>query len=115
MLRDMLKSKIHRASVTDANLDYIGSITIDEELMEKADIRENEKVFIVNINTGARFETYAIKGKRNSGEICLNGAAARLVQVKDKVIIMSFGVYSDEDLKNYMPLVVHVNEDNKSV
>lgn len=115
MYRNMLKSKIHRASVTDANLNYSGSVTIDERLMEEADILENENVFIVNINTGARFETYAIKGRRDSGCICLNGAAARLVQLGDTIIIMSFAIYSDSELLNYKPLVIHVDNMNRII
>ncbi len=113
MWRTMCKSKIHRATVTDADLNYVGSITIDEELMEKADIFPYEKVQVVNNNNGARLETYAIKGLRDSGEICLNGAAARLVQPGDIIIIISYGQYSAEDLEFYVPKVVLVNENNK--
>ncbi|WP_288054074.1 aspartate 1-decarboxylase [Caloranaerobacter azorensis] len=90
MMINLFKSKIHRATVTEANLNYVGSITIDEALMEAAGIIENERVQVVNINNGARLETYVIKGERNSGVICLNGAAARLVQPGDKVIIMAY-------------------------
>jgi aspartate 1-decarboxylase len=113
MFREMFKSKIHRAVVTNSDLNYAGSITIDEELMEKADILESEKVLVVNINTGARFETYVIKGERNSGEICLNGAAARLIQLGDLVIIISFGIYNQEELKNFKSISVYVDETNK--
>jgi len=113
--RTMCKSKIHRATVTDANLNYVGSITIDEELMEKADIFPYEKVQVVNNNNGERLETYAIKGERGSGEICLNGAAARLVQPGDIIIIISYGQYSVEALETYAPTVVFVNEDNKII
>jgi aspartate 1-decarboxylase len=115
MFRHMLKSKIHRAKVTDADLNYMGSITIDEELMEKADILENEKVLVVDIDNGARFETYVFVGKRGSGEICLNGAAARLAHVGDKVIIMSFGLYDPGEIKNLKSIVVHVDENNKII
>jgi len=115
MYRTMMKSKIHRATVTEANLNYIGSITIDEDLMETADLLENEKVQIVNNNNGARLETYVIPGPRGSGVICLNGAAARLVQPEDTVIIISYAQMSDEEIKNYKPTVVFVGEDNKPV
>ena len=113
MLRIMHKSKIHLAKITEANLNYRGSITIDEALMEKADILENEKVLVVNINTGDRFETYVITGERNSGVICLNGAAARLVQVGDKAIIISFAMYTEEELADFKAKVVLVDENNK--
>ncbi|NWL87265.1 MULTISPECIES: aspartate 1-decarboxylase [unclassified Paenibacillus] len=115
MYRTMMKSKIHRATVTEANLNYIGSITIDEDLMETADLLENEKVQIVNNNNGARLETYVIPGPRGSGVICLNGAAARLVQPGDTVIIISYAQMSDEEIKSYKPTVVFVGEDNKPV
>jgi len=115
MYRTMMKSKIHRATVTEANLNYIGSITIDEDLMETADLLENEKVQIVNNNNGARLETYVIPGPRGSGVICLNGAAARLVQPGDTVIIISYAQMSNEEIKNYKPMVVFVGEDNKPV
>ncbi|MCF0210495.1 MAG: aspartate 1-decarboxylase [Bacteroidales bacterium] len=103
---EVLKSKIHRVKVTQADLNYIGSITIDEALMEAAGILENERVYIYNINTGARFDTYAIKGKRNSGVIGLNGAAARLVQVDDLVIIVSFATMDYEEAKTFKPTVI---------
>ena len=109
----MLKSKIHRAAVTEANLDYVGSITIDKELMDKAGILEYEKVQIVDINNGARFETYVIEGKRNSGCICINGAAARLVQPNDKVIIMCYGQFDEKEASAHQPTVVFVDDDNK--
>ncbi|NLL20865.1 MAG: aspartate 1-decarboxylase [Firmicutes bacterium] len=115
MWRTMCKSKIHRATVTDANLNYIGSITIDEELMEKADILPYEKVMVVNNNNGARLETYVIKGERGKGVICLNGAAARLVQPGDTVIIISFAHYSREELRDYRPIVLFVNEKNQII
>ncbi|WP_213818724.1 aspartate 1-decarboxylase [Garciella nitratireducens] len=109
----IMKSKIHRATVTDANLDYIGSITIDEKLMKEAHIIENEKVQIVNINNGERFETYVIKGPFGKGDICLNGAAARLVQPKDKIIILSYCIIDQKEAENFKPKIVFVNEQNK--
>ncbi|WAM31048.1 aspartate 1-decarboxylase [Caldicellulosiruptor naganoensis] len=115
MLIEVLKSKIHRVTVTEANLNYIGSITIDEELMEAAGILENEKVQVVNINNGERFETYVIKGERGSGTICLNGAAARLVQVGDKIIIMAYCLLTMEEYREHKPKIVFVNENNKIV
>jgi aspartate 1-decarboxylase len=111
----MFKSKIHRATVTDADLNYVGSVTIDSELMEKADILENERVQIVNLNNGARFETYVIPGEKGSGTICLNGAAARLVQKGDKVIIISYAMMERKEAENYTPKVVVVDENNKPV
>ncbi len=113
--RRMLKSKIHRATVTDANLNYEGSITIDEDLLDLADIRPYEQVFVVNINTGARFETYAIVGPRGQGDMCLNGAAARLAHPGDLVIVMSYGEYAEKDLVGFEPTVVHVDEHNRAV
>jgi aspartate 1-decarboxylase len=115
MYRTLMKSKIHRATVTEANLNYVGSITIDELLMEQADLVENEKVQIVNNNNGARLETYVIPGPRASGVICLNGAAARLVQPGDNVIIISYGEYSPEEVRSHKPTVVFVNEHNQAV
>lgn len=112
MFRTIMKSKIHRAVVTEANLQYVGSITIDSVLMEAADILPNEKVQIVNNNNGSRLETYVIPGERNSGIICLNGAAARLVQVGDEVIIISYGMMSEEAARKYEPKVVFVNKKN---
>lgn len=113
MFRTMMKSKIHRATVTEANLNYVGSITIDEDLMETSDLLENEKVQIVNNNNGARLETYVIPGPRGSGVICLNGAATRLVQPGDTVIIISYASMSNEEAKTYKPTVVFVDEHNK--
>lgn len=107
-----LKSKIHRATVVQAELNYIGSITIDETLMEKAGISEYEKVQIVDIDNGARFETYVISGQKDSGMICLNGAAARMVSVGDKIIIMSYAVMTPEELQENPPRVVFVDENN---
>ena len=115
MFRHMMKSKIHRATVTEANLNYVGSITIDENLMEAADILENEKVQIVDNNNGSRLETYVIPGPRGSGVICLNGAAARLVQPGDTVIIISYAMLSSEELDSHKPTVVFVDENNRPV
>jgi aspartate 1-decarboxylase len=112
MFRTMMKSKIHKATVTEAKLQYVGSITIDIALMEAADILPNEKVQMVNNNNGARLETYVIAGERNSGVICLNGAAARLVQVGDKVIIISYATFTDESAHQYNPKIVFVDESN---
>lgn len=108
----MLKGKIHRATVTQAELNYVGSITIDKVLMDAANILSNEKVQIVDINNGQRLETYVIPGKKNSGTICLNGAAARLVQPQDKVIIISYAQMEEEEAKKFEPTVVFVNDDN---
>jgi aspartate 1-decarboxylase len=115
LFRTMCKSKIHRATVTDANLNYVGSITIDKELMEKADILPYEKVQVVNNNNGARLETYVIAGERGRGDVCLNGAAARLVQPGDKIIILSYAQYSSEELQDFMPKVVFVDEENRVI
>jgi aspartate 1-decarboxylase len=116
MLVEVLKSKIHRVKVTEANLDYIGSITIDEDLMNAANMIQNEKVFVVNNNNGARFETYIIKGERGSGVICLNGAAARMAQKGDVVIIMTFATMDFEEAKTFKPTVVFPDtETNKLV
>ena len=112
MILTMLKGKIHRATVTQAELNYVGSITIDNTLMEASNILENEKVQIVDINNGERFETYVIPGKRDSGVICLNGAAARLVQTGDKVIIIAYAQMDEEEAKKYKPTVVFMNDDN---
>lgn len=115
MQRTMMKSKIHRATVTDANLNYRGSITIDRDLMDAADLLEFEKVHVVDIDNGARFETYVIEGPRGSGVICLNGAAARLVQPGDKVIVISYGIYDGSELAAYEPKIVHVDAENRRV
>jgi len=114
-MRNMMKSKLHRATVTEANLNYVGSITIDRDLMEAADLWENERVQIVNNNNGARLETYVIPGERGSGVICLNGAAARLVQPGDQVIIISYAMMSNEEAKNYKPQVVILGANNQIV
>lgn len=106
MFIEVVKSKIHRVTITEANLNYIGSITIDEDLIEAAGLYENEKVQIVNINNGERLETYVIKGERGSGKICLNGAAARKCAVGDLVIIMSYAFMTPEEAKEFKPMVV---------
>ena len=112
--RMMLKSKIHRATVTDANLNYVGSITVDRDLLDLADIREYEKVSVLNINTGVRFETYAINGPHGRGDICLNGAAARLAHPGDLVIILTYAEFDESELgEHYEPTVVHVNSENR--
>ncbi len=112
MTIQMLKSKIHRATVTQAALDYVGSITVDEELLEASGILEYEKVQVVDINNGNRFETYTIAGERGSGVICLNGAAARCVSVKDKIIIMAYADMEPEEAQTHKPKVVFVDEAN---
>jgi aspartate 1-decarboxylase len=112
MLRTMMKSKIHRAIVTEANLNYVGSITIDEEILKAVNILENERVQVVNNNNGARLETYVIPGPPGSGVICLNGAAARLVQPGDTVIIISYALMEEEEARNHKPIVALMNEDN---
>jgi aspartate 1-decarboxylase len=111
----MLKSKIHRARVTDGNIDYEGSITIDKKLMEAADILPYEQVQVLNVNNGARFSTYAIEGRENSGEICLNGAAARLVAKGDIVIILTYADMDDEEARHYQPRLVYVDEKNRII
>ncbi|MBN2544183.1 MAG: aspartate 1-decarboxylase [Spirochaetes bacterium] len=114
MFLTMLKSKIHRATITETHLEYEGSLSVDEELLEKANILVNEKVHVVNLNNGFRFETYIIKGKRGSGIICLNGAAARKGYAGDKIIIISYGIMTEEEAKMYTPIVVQVDENNKA-
>lgn len=113
MERTLLKSKIHRATVTDADLHYEGSITIDRDLMDAANLVEYEKVAILDINNGARFETYVIEGPRGKGDICLNGAAARLVQKGDLVIIVSYCTLKEEEVAAHTPTVVFVDEHNR--
>ena len=115
MLRQFLNSKIHRATVTDANLNYVGSITIDEEFLDLAGILEWEKVEILNINNGERFQTYAIKGKRGSKCFCLNGAAARKAQPGDKIIIVTYAMLTPDEIKTHKPLIVQVGENNQIV
>ncbi|MBK7691666.1 MAG: aspartate 1-decarboxylase [Bacteroidetes bacterium] len=109
----VLKSKIHRVKVTQANLNYIGSVTIDQNLMDAANIVEHEKVQIVNINNGERLETYVIKGKRGSGTICLNGPAARKVELDDTIIIISYALIDFEQAKKHKPTIIFPNEKNK--
>lgn len=115
MQRQMLKSKIHRATVTGCDVEYVGSITLDPDLVRQADLLVNEQVHVWDIDNAARFATYAIEGEQGSGIVQVNGAAARLVNEGDKVIIASFGAYDDDDLETYSPVVVHVDEDNKAV
>jgi aspartate 1-decarboxylase len=113
MQRTMLKSKIHRATVTECDLHYVGSITIDPDLLEAADIHEFEQVAVVDIDNGARFETYTIAGERGSGDIKVNGAAARLVHRGDTIIVISYAGYDPDDLEHYHPRVVHVDAHNQ--
>jgi aspartate 1-decarboxylase len=113
VLITLMKSKIHRATVTEANLNYVGSITIDQDLMEAAGILQHEKVQIVNNNNGKRFETYVINGNRGSGIVCLNGAAARLVHPGDIIIIISYAMFQTEEAKQYVPNIVFVDDDNR--
>jgi len=115
MFVEMLKSKIHRATVTDKHLEYEGSITIDEALMKAADISENEKVHVLNLNNGERFETYVITGKKNSGQICINGAAARLAEKNDIIIIVSYGFIDPQERSSFKPRIVKVNAKNRTV
>jgi aspartate 1-decarboxylase len=115
MIRHLLKSKIHRATVTEANIEYIGSITIDPELMEIADIVPYEKVLVADVDNGARLETYAIEGPRASGVVCMNGAAAHLITKGDRVIIMSFADYDEQETRHHRPRVVFVDDDNKVI
>ena len=113
MLQEFLYAKIHRATVTDANLDYVGSITIDKALLEASGIKANQKVEILDINNGERFHTYVIEGEKNSGCICLNGAAARKVQKKDLVIIIAYALLDENEQKTFVPKIVHVDEKNR--
>lgn len=115
MLLYMFKSKLHRATVTQADLNYVGSVTIDGELLEKAGILPGEKIQIVNVNNGKRFETYTIEGEAGSGIICINGAAARLVQVGDKVIIIAYALMDENEVKTHQPKVLVLDERNKIV
>ncbi|HUS60572.1 MAG TPA: aspartate 1-decarboxylase, partial [Acidimicrobiales bacterium] len=115
MRRRMMKSKIHRATVTDADVHYVGSITIDRDLMDQADLLEYEQVAVVDVDNGARLETYVIEGARGSGDICLNGAAARLVDPGDRVIIISYAEYDTTELEGYEPTVVHVDRSNRPI
>lgn len=113
MLRQMLKSKIHRATVTDAQLDYEGSLSVDPKLLKAADMLVGEKVLVANIENGSRFETYLIEG--SDGEICLNGAAAHLGKVGDKVIIISFGLFTTDEATAFTPSIVHVDGENRAI
>jgi aspartate 1-decarboxylase len=113
MFLTSLKSKIHSATITEANLHYMGSITIDETLLEAAHILPNEKVQVVNNNNGNRLETYVIKGERNSGIICLNGAAARMAQPGDKVIIITYAMMTEEEFRTFVPTVIIVDDNNR--
>ncbi len=115
MQRVMLKSKIHRAKVTGSELHYVGSITVDPDLLEAADIREHEQVHVVDVDNGARFETYTIAGARGSGEIKVNGAAARLVHRGDTIIVISYAQYAREEMEHYEPRVVHVDRENRII
>ena len=115
MNRTMLKSKIHRCRITGSDLNYVGSITIDADLLDAADVLEHEQVHVVDVDNGARFETYTIAGARGSGEVKVNGAAARLVHTGDTVIVISYASYDRDDLATYEPKVVHVNAENEIV
>ena len=115
MQRTMLKSKIHRATVTDCDLHYVGSITVDPDLLEAADILEHEQVHVVDVDNGARFETYTIAGERGSGEMKVNGAAARLVHRGDTIIVISYAGYTREEMEHYVPRVVHVDSANQII
>ena len=115
MQRQMLKSKIHRATVTDCDVDYVGSITVDSELMASADLLPNEQVHVWDLDNGSRFVTYVIEGEAGSGTIQVNGAAAHLTRPGHKVIVASFGSYSEADLEHYSPVVVHVDDTNRAV
>ncbi len=115
MRRRMMRSKIHRLTVTDANIDYVGSITLDPDLLARADIREWEQVAVVDVDNGARLETYVILGQPGQGECCLNGAAARLVDPGHKVIVITYADYDDADLDGHAPVVVHVDDRNRAI
>ena len=115
MNRTMLKSKIHRGRITGSDLNYVGSITVDADLLDAADILEHEQVHVVDVDNGARFETYTIAGARGSGEVKVNGAAARLVHSGDTIIVISYASYDRDDLESYEPKVVHVNAENEIV
>lgn len=115
MLRTLCKGKIHRATITQADLNYVGSVTVDEELLERSDILPYEQVHIVNVTNGARLVTYAIAGERGSGQICLNGAAARLGHVGDIIIIIAYGLFDDDEARRHQPKVVLVNKENKVI
>lgn len=112
-MTDILKSKIHRATITDCNLNYEGSLTLDQDLMKAANLVEWEKIMVLDLNNGERFETYVIKGKRGSGEVVVNGAAARLVHRGDLVIVLSFCSLTEEEVKGFRPRIVHVDKNNR--
>ncbi len=114
-MRTVLNAKLHRVKVTESNLNYMGSITIDQEILDYSGIKVNEKVLVVNINNGQRFETYVIPAKRGSKTICLNGAAARLVQPDDEIIVMSFMMMKDEKIDQWEPKIVFFDEDNNII
>ena len=113
MLRTLLKSKIHRASVTESNVNYVGSLTIDSYLMELADIKEYEQIQVLNIINGERLTTYAIRGQKNSGVICANGAASHKIKTGDLVIILSYAQFSESEIKDFKPKIVHVDKNNR--
>ncbi len=113
MLREILRAKIHGAKVTEANVDYTGSITIDERLLDESGINQYEKVLVGDMGNGARFTTYAIAGKRDSGVVCVNGAAAKLVEVGDKLIILCFGLMNDDEVEGHKPKIIYVDGKNK--
>ncbi len=115
MLLEFLQSKIHRATITDSDLNYVGSITIDADILDAAKIREYQKVEILNINNGERFQTYAIKGERKSKIFCVNGAAARKVQKGDKVIIVTYGYYQEDEVKDYRPTIIQIDDNNNII
>ena len=113
MLRSMLKSKIHRATVTEANLQYEGSITLDADLLQAADLLPGEKVHVVNLNNGSRLETYCVEGPRGSGTVCMNGAAARWAQVGDRIIIISYALLEEEQARRHRPQIIFVDQENR--
>ena len=113
MFRTLMKSKLHRGTITGANLHYVGSITIDSDLMDAADLQPNEQVQVVDIDNGARLETYVIPGERGSGDLCLNGAAARLVQPGDKIIVISYAMFTDAEAREHAPTVIVLDELNR--
>lgn len=115
MLSEFLYGKIHRATVTEANLDYVGSITIDKALLEASGIKQNQKVEVLNINNGERFSTYVIEGQADSGVICLNGAAARKAAIGDKVIIVAYALLNEDEQKTFIPKIAHVDSNNKLI
>ena len=115
MLLEFLYSKIHRATVTDANLNYVGSITVDENILDKANLSEGQKVDILNINNGERFQTYILAGKRGNKDFCLNGAAARKAQVGDKIIICSYAQMTPEEAKTFKPTIVQIDDNNNII